>query len=137
MKPIRHLARFCYINYTLLKHTLRLHKGRGVRMREACEDLGPIFIKFGQLLSTRVDMLPDDIACELIKLQDSVPGFSGARAQAMIETAFGKPIHELYAKFDLTPLAAASIAQVHAATMLDGKDVVVKVLRPHVKKHVT
>src|SRR5690349_9566292 len=103
MKAIRHLARFTYINYVLLKHACSLHKNRGVRMREACEDLGPIFIKFGQLLSTRVDMLPDDIANELIKLQDRVPAFCGQRAQKMIETSLGKPIHELYATFDKVP----------------------------------
>lgn len=136
MKAIRHLARFAYINYVLIKHSCSVHKKRGVRMRQACEDLGPIFIKFGQLLSTRIDLLPDDIASELIKLQDRVPAFSGQRAQQMIEAALGKPIHELYATFDVEPLAAASIAQVHAATLFSGEKVVVKVLRPNVKKHV-
>ncbi len=136
MKAIRHFTRFAYINFVLIKHLCSVHKKRGVRMRQACEDLGPIFIKFGQLLSTRVDLLPDDIANELVKLQDRVPPFSSERAQKMIELALGKPIHELYAFFEQKPLAAASIAQVHAATLFDGQQVVVKVLRPNVKKHV-
>lgn len=136
MKAIRNIGRLLYINFILLKHGLNFKQAHGVRIRRACEDLGPIFVKFGQLLSTRVDMLPDEVADELVKLQDQVPGFCGKAAQVMVEEALGRPITELYAKFDLTPLAAASIAQVHAATMFDGNEVVVKVLRPNVKKHV-
>lgn len=136
MRPIRTTARFIQINYFLLKHLLSIHKGRGVRIRRACEDLGPIFVKFGQLLSTRIDLLPDDIACELIKLQDNVPPFSNQLAIKMVEEALGKPITELFATFEVQPLAAASIAQVHAATLKDNRCVVVKILRPNVKKQV-
>lgn len=134
MKAIKHLVRLTQINLILLKHALNFREAHGVRIRRACEDLGPIFVKFGQLLSTRVDMLPDEVAGELVKLQDQVPPFSGEQAQKMVETAFGKPIHELYATFDIVPLASASIAQVHAATLHDGSKVVVKILRPNVKK---
>lgn len=136
MQAIRHIFRLTQINYVLLKHALRLKHARGVRIREAIEDLGPIFVKFGQLLSTRMDLLPEDIFAELIKLQDQVPPFCGKIAQRMLEDALKKPVHELYATFDLTPLASASIAQVHAASMLDGSKVVVKILRPKVAKHV-
>ena len=103
---------------------------RSVRLRLALEELGPIFVKFGQAVSTRRDLLPLDIADELAKLQDAVPPFPGAEARALIEAALGNPVATLFRAFDETPLAAASIAQVHAATMLDGTDVVVKVLRP-------
>ncbi len=106
---------------------------RGVRIRRALEDLGPIFVKFGQILSTRRDLLPDDIAEELIRLQDQVPPFDSVRAQQIIEKSFGKPVSELFASFDSQPLASASIAQVHAATMHDGREVVVKVLRPDIE----
>ncbi|HED16797.1 MAG TPA: ubiquinone biosynthesis regulatory protein kinase UbiB, partial [Gammaproteobacteria bacterium] len=106
---------------------------RGVRIRRALEDLGPIFVKFGQILSTRRDLLPDDIAEELIRLQDQVPPFDSVRAQQIIEKSFGKPVSELFASFDAQPLASASIAQVHAATMHDGREVVVKVLRPDIE----
>jgi ubiquinone biosynthesis protein len=136
MKIIRHLNRLVYINFILAKHLINTKRPRGLRMRLACEELGPIFIKFGQLLSTRVDMLPDEIAVELVKLQDQVPPFCGNLAQATVEKSLNKPIAELFKSFDTTPLASASIAQVHAATMLDGTDVVVKILRPNVKKHV-
>lgn len=135
MKIFRHATRLIYINYIFLKHSLTINKTYGTRMRNACEDLGPIFIKFGQLLSTRRDLLSDEIISELTKLQDQVPPFCGKRAQKIIEAAFGKPINELFANFDTTPLASASIAQVHAANMLDGREVAVKILRPDIKKH--
>jgi len=107
---------------------------RGERLRRALEDLGPIFVKFGQVVSTRRDLLPADIADELAKLQDRVPPFDGAHAKARIEASIGRPVAELFANFDATPLAAASIAQVHAATLPDGREVVVKVLRPGMRE---
>lgn len=107
---------------------------RGEAIRTSLEHLGPIFVKFGQLLSTRRDLLPDDIADELEKLQDRVPPFAGKQARALIEAGLEKPIEALFATFDTTPLASASIAQVHAATLFDGSDVVVKVLRPGISK---
>ncbi|HEV7165482.1 MAG TPA: ubiquinone biosynthesis regulatory protein kinase UbiB [Gammaproteobacteria bacterium] len=106
---------------------------RGERIRRTLEDLGPIFVKFGQVLSTRRDLLPLDIADELAKLQDQVPPFPGAQARMRIEAAFGRSIGELLQEFDETPLASASIAQVHAARLHDGREVVVKVLRPGVE----
>ena len=107
---------------------------RGERLRLALEELGPIFIKFGQALSTRRDLLPRDIADELAKLQDRVPPFDGAAARAQVEKSLGKPVGELFGSFDEQPLAAASIAQVHAATLPDGREVVVKVLRPGMRE---
>lgn len=109
---------------------------RGARLRLALIELGPIFVKFGQILSTRRDLLPPDVAEELAQLQDQVPPFPGAQARAMIETALNAPIAILYQTFDETPLASASIAQVHPATMLDGSDVVVKVLRPGIGERI-
>lgn len=109
---------------------------RGARLRSALEDLGPIFVKFGQTLSTRRDLLPDDIAEELVKLQDRVPPFPGEEAKATIEAALGAPIHELFAAFDETPLASASVAQVHVATLFSGESVVVKVLRPGIEDRI-
>ncbi len=106
---------------------------RGVRIRRTLEDLGPIFVKFGQILSTRRDLLPDDIAIELAKLQDRVPPFPGEKARAIIEKAYGQPLSSVFSEFDTTPLASASIAQVHTARLLDGTDVVVKVLRPDIE----
>lgn len=104
----------------------------GVRARLALEHLGPIFVKFGQILSTRRDLLPPAIADELAALQDRVAPFDGGQARRQVEQALGRPITELYAQFDETALASASIAQVHAARLHDGSDVVVKVLRPNV-----
>ncbi|MDQ7957369.1 MAG: ubiquinone biosynthesis regulatory protein kinase UbiB [Rhodocyclaceae bacterium] len=107
---------------------------RGQRLREALERLGPIFVKFGQVLSTRRDLLPPDIADELAWLQDRVPPFDSAIAVATIERAFKRPVGEIFEQFDVTPVASASIAQVHFATLRDPhggiREVAVKVLRP-------
>lgn len=105
-----------------------------VRMRQALEDLGPIFVKFGQILSTRKDLLPAEFADEFAKLQDSVPPFPGSKARAQIERAFGCPVEDKLDDFDETPMASASVAQVHAARLKNGKEVVVKVLRPGIEK---
>ncbi|MGH8181984.1 MAG: ubiquinone biosynthesis regulatory protein kinase UbiB [Steroidobacteraceae bacterium] len=105
-----------------------------VRLRLALEELGPIFVKFGQAVSTRRDLLPTDVANELAKLQDRVPPFPGAVARAIVESAYGRPVSEAFSQFDETPLAAASIAQVHVARLPDGKEVVVKVLRPDMRE---
>lgn len=106
---------------------------RAERIRCALEDLGPIFVKAGQILSTRRDLLPDDIAIELAKLQDQVPPFSGQKAKAIIEGALKCPVKSVFSEFDTKALASASIAQVHAATLLSGESVVVKVLRPNIR----
>ena len=108
----------------------RLDAPRGARLRMALEKLGPIFVKFGQVLSTRRDLLPLDVADELARLQDRVPPFPGEQAVALIEKAFGRRIDVLFAQFDTVPVASASIAQVHFATLQDGREVAVKVLRP-------
>jgi len=107
---------------------------RGERLRCALEDLGPIFIKFGQILSTRRDFLPEDVSQEFSKLQDKVPPFPGKQARRIIEDAFEKKIDEIFMEFDETPLASASIAQVHAAKMKDGREMIVKVVRPDVEE---
>ena len=108
----------------------RLDEPRGVRLRRALERLGPIFVKFGQVLSTRRDLLPLDVADELAKLQDRVPPFPGAQARKLVERAFARPIDAVFARFDAEPVASASIAQVHFAQLRDGREVAVKVLRP-------
>ena len=116
-------------------HWLRNRQvARGERIRRALEDLGPVFVKFGQMLSTRRDLLPADIAGELAKLQDQVPPFPGREARQIVEKALGKPVTELFQEFNETPLASASIAQVHAARLKDEREVVVKVLRPDVER---
>ncbi|SET67733.1 ubiquinone biosynthesis regulatory protein kinase UbiB [Pseudomonas graminis] len=106
---------------------------RGARLRLALQDLGPIFIKFGQLLSTRRDLLPEDVADELMMLQDRVPPFDSAKAVALIESQLGAKISEVFSRFDVAPLASASVAQVHAARLKTGEEVVVKVVRPGLK----
>src|SRR4051812_4163240 len=103
---------------------------RAVRLRCALEALGPIFVKFGQVLSTRRDLLPADIAEELAKLQDRVPPFASAAAIALLERVYRKPLAEVFAQFDREPIASASVAQVHIARLHDGTEVAVKVLRP-------
>lgn len=107
---------------------------RGERIRRTLEDLGPIYVKFGQALSTRKDILPDDIADELVKLQDKVPPFSNEQAREVIEQQLGLSITEAFAEFSPNPLASASVAQVHTATLHSGEQVIVKVLRPDVEK---
>lgn len=106
---------------------------RQERLRLALEELGPAFVKLGQVLSTRHDLLPPDFSRELAKLQDTVAPFAGPEARAIIEAQFGRPIAALFRHFDETPLASGSIAQVHRAVTLDGDEVVVKVRRPHVE----
>lgn len=107
---------------------------QGERLRLTLEELGPIFIKFGQMLSTRRDLLPVEIADELKKLQDQVPPFAAAQAQTIIEKALGMPVSEAFAEFNSQALASASVAQVHAAKLLTGEDVVIKVIRPGIHK---
>ncbi len=107
---------------------------RGQRLRYACEELGPVFVKFGQLLSTRPDLVPADIVVELDHLQDNVTPFDNDSFCQLVEEALGAPIEELFAQFERQPLASASVAQVHAATLFDGREVVVKVIRPGIEK---
>ncbi|SFR53446.1 ubiquinone biosynthesis regulatory protein kinase UbiB [Thiomicrospira sp. ALE5] len=110
------------------------HQGdRGLRLRLALEELGPIFIKLGQALSTRKDLLPEDISVELTKLQDDCPPFDETRSRQIIEKGLKRSIAEAYAEFEATPMASASMAQVHAAKLHSGEDVVVKVVRPDIK----
>ena len=151
---MRHLARLVFIVFTVLRFGLdelalssfrqrwvrllvrvmtlgrRLDAPRGARVRMALEALGPIFVKFGQVLSTRRDLLSAEMADELAKLQDDVPPFPAAQARQLIEKAFGKTIEQVFASFEPEPFASASIAQVHFATLQDGREVAVKVLRP-------
>ena len=160
MISIKQLMRLLHINYVLVKHGLdeiilathlfrpvrfllyispwnwitHNRAPRGQRIREALIELGPIFIKFGQILSTRRDLLPNDIADELALLQDRVPPFPSHQAVEIIEKAYNQPIDKIFKHFDEKPLASASVAQVHSATLPDGSDVVVKVLRPNIEK---
>ncbi len=106
---------------------------RGERLRLAVQELGPVYVKFGQILSTRRDLLPPDIADELALLQDHVPPFPGEQAREIIEKALGEPVDKIFASFDTKPLASASIAQVHPATLHDGREAVVKVVRPGIE----
>ena len=109
-------------------------RSRGERIRKALEDLGPVFVKLGQMLSTRRDMLEEDIADELAKLQDNVPPFSSKLAREIIERELEQSIDDVFQIFDNTPLASASIAQVHTATLRTGENVIVKVVRPEIEK---
>lgn len=160
MTAISRLLRLMYISWVLVRHRLddlilashlfrpvrwlallrpwhwipRALPPRGERIRRTLEDLGPIFVKFGQILSTRRDLLPDDIANELAKLQDQVPPFPAEQSRALIEAALGQPIDAMFDEFEAIPFASASIAQVHGARLKNGKHVVVKVLRPNIQQ---
>ena len=148
MKTFYNAFRIIQISYVLLKNNLLLphqwrtpdsqnsqkSSNRGQKIRKSLEALGPIFVKFGQLLSMRFDILPEEITKELVLLQDQVPPFSSKVAEQMIEASLGTSLHKIFKQFNFSPLASASIAQVHSATLLNGKTVVVKVLRPNVHK---
>jgi ubiquinone biosynthesis protein len=110
--------------------------GRASRLRLALEQLGPIFVKFGQMLSTRRDLIPIDIANELAKLQDQVPPFDYSKVNFLIEKSYGKPINKIFRKFSKEPIASASVAQVHFAELQNGQEVAVKILRPNINKEV-
>lgn len=125
---------FVYFNPYYWRTNRRIPEGE--RLRAAIEALGPIFVKAGQIISTRRDLLPDDIAKELAKLQDKVPPFCGKKARAMVQLALNARIEDVFSQFDNEALASASIAQVHAATLLNGDSVVVKVLRPNILRDV-
>ncbi len=130
-RPIR------FLQYLLPWNWFRkVRDPRGVRLRMVLEELGPIYVKFGQLLSTRRDMLPEDIAREFARLQDAVPPFPGAAAKRIIEDAFERNIEEIFAEFNDTPLASASIAQVHTGRLKDGREMIVKVVRPGIEKSI-
>ncbi len=115
----------------------RQHLARGERLRLALEELGPIFVKFGQLLSTRRDVIPEDIVDALTKLQDQVKSFDPALAIMTIEAALGCSIETVFSRFDREALASASIAQVHSAELRTGEEIIVKVLRPNIKEQIT
>src|SRR5512141_1187485 len=112
----------------------RLTEPRAVRLRLALEALGPLFVKFGQVLSTRRDLLPTDIADELARLQDQVPPFSTELAHAQLERSFGRPVSEVFEQFEALPVASASIAQVHFAVLPGGRECAVKILRPNMQQ---
>jgi ubiquinone biosynthesis protein len=160
MNAIKQLLRLVYINHILAKNgldhlivSLRLFAPlrfivylnpwnwyrrepltHGQALRKTLEELGPIFVKFGQALSTRPDILPPEIAKELCTLQDGVPPFTSEEALVLVTQAFKRPVLDVFASFDPIPLASASMAQVHAATLKTGEDVVVKILRPNMRK---
>ncbi|AEJ00746.1 2-polyprenylphenol 6-hydroxylase [Nitrosomonas sp. Is79A3] len=122
---------FLRVTVRTLTFWRNLDKPRGERLRLALEALGPIFVKFGQMLSTRRDLLPQDIADELAKLQDQVPPFPSEVVISSLEKVYGKKINEIFLKFDETPEASASVAQVHFAVLHDGTEAAVKILRPN------
>jgi ubiquinone biosynthesis protein len=130
LRPVRFLLYLLPWNWVRMRRT---RAPRALRLRRALEDLGPIFVKFGQILSTRRDLLPEDIADELANLQDRVPPFPGVQAREIIERTLASSIEELFAEFSEKPLASASIAQVHSARLNDGREVVVKVVRPGIE----
>ncbi|MBI4746628.1 MAG: 2-polyprenylphenol 6-hydroxylase [Deltaproteobacteria bacterium] len=120
--------------FTPKAEDVRAHKSTPERLRLALEELGPTFVKLGQLMSTRADWFPDEWSAEFKKLQDKVPPFPFEQVRELIEKELGKPLTEVYSSFDTLPVASASIAQVHFATMKDGRELAVKVRRPEIEK---
>jgi ubiquinone biosynthesis protein len=131
-----HLLRPARFVFYLLPRRRDTSAPLGERIRLALEELGPIFVKFGQAISTRRDLLPPDIADELAKLQDEVPPFPAEQAIAILDEAYGKPVAEVFKRFDVEPFAAASIAQVHTAQLENDQEVIVKLLRPGVQEQI-
>ena len=127
------LRRLRWLRYVTPGYWLHARRPRGERLRCALEDLGPVFVKFGQILSTRRDLLPPDVAEEFARLQDRVPPFPSASARGLIEAAYGEPLEQVFDRFDDEPLASASIAQVHTARLPEGHEVIVKVVRPGIE----
>ena len=127
---------FGWIRYGLPWHWRQEKRLLGMRLRLALEELGPVAIKLGQALATRRDLLPPEMADELARMQDRVPPFPGAIARRILEETYGAPLEQVFAEFSETPLAAASIAQVHAARLKDGREVVVKLLRPGIEQRI-
>lgn len=132
IKPLAPISFLVYLNPWNWFRKRKLTRGQALRL--TLEELGPIFIKFGQALSTRPDVIPADIAIELSQLQDNVPPFAASKVLDIIEKTFGQSAYDIFAKFDSEALASASIAQVHPATLHTGEEVVVKVLRPDMRK---
>ena len=122
--------------FILLPRKISKDSSLGERIRKALEELGPIFVKFGQVVSTRRDLLPEEIANELAKLQDQVTPFSKSQALEILNMTYDKSIDQIFKKIDDEPLAAASIAQVHSAKLSDGKDVIIKILRPNIQAQI-
>jgi ubiquinone biosynthesis protein len=131
-----HLLRPLRFVFYLLPRRRDTSAPLGKRIRLALEELGPIFVKFGQAISTRRDLLPPDIADELAKLQDMVPPFPAEQAIAILNAAYGDPVEQVFQRFDVEPFAAASIAQVHTAQLPNGTEVIVKLLRPGVQEQI-
>ena len=128
-RPVRFVERMLPWNW------IKKERGeKAERLRLALEELGPIFVKFGQILSTRRDLLPESFADELARLQDAVPPFPGEVARKIVEQAFSCSVDEMFLEFDEQPLASASIAQVHKAVLKDGREMIVKVVRPDIEK---
>ena len=135
LASIRYFSALRFVSYLNPWNWFRSQSfNRGIALRQALEELGPIFVKFGQALSTRPDIVPADIMIELCKLQDSVPPFAGEHVLEILEKTYGQSPYTLFQDFDLVPLASASIAQVHSARLLSGEDVVIKILRPNIRK---
>ena len=129
------LVRFRFLYALLPWNWLRTPDtlGRGERIRRLLAELGPIYVKFGQMASTRGDMLPDDITRELSQLRDRVPPFPSAEVRAILQREYDRPVEEVFAEFSDTPIASASIAQVHPARLQDGQQIIVKVVRPGIR----
>lgn len=139
MKQFFRLAQIGWIiakRYSLIRLRHKKYYTRGSAMRITLEELGPVFVKFGQALSTRQDILPKPVIDELTKLQDQVPAFSNEAAREKLEKIYHAPLEKIFKSFEASPLASASIAQVHGAVLNNGKSVVVKILRPHIHKYI-